>query len=264
MSLRRHIKVTAESKWLAELNCTQDELKLIQRVLWNKPTANPILACDYKAIDVLSFSDLAEERYIDSFVIDVSISKYNEKSYSQGHENTFYLPTEFFQWIQVQDKGFKIGKLKERASQITLFDNVCQVLVPVFMVNHWGLIYVNFAGKQVHFDDGLMSVVPPVALLFVKDALNLLLELYPDHPSLQTKFWLSIQGFLHFGMPSQLPVDDMMVGVGSCGIGVIMAARDFIQDGPKTVNNIKWRYSNMHNHRKELMLQILKWAGYAS
>lgn len=148
-------KVTAESKWLAELNCTQDELKLIQRVIWNKPTANPILACDYKAIDVLSFSDLAEERYIDSFVIDVSISKYIEESYSHGHENKLYLPTEFFQWMQVQDKGFKLGKLKERASQITLFDNVCQILVPVFMVNHWGLIYVNFADKQVHFDDGL-------------------------------------------------------------------------------------------------------------
>ena len=87
--------------------------------------------------------------------------------------------------------------------------------------------------------------MPLVALLLVKDALNLLLELYPDNPSLQTKFWLSMQGFLCFGMPSQ-------------------AARDFIQDGPKTVNNIKWRDSNMHNHREELMLQILKWAGYAS
>ena len=106
--------------------------------------------------------------------------------------------------------------------------------------------------------------MPPVALLLVKDALNLLLELYPDNPSLQTKFWLSMQGFLCFGMSSQLPVDDKMAGVKSCGIAVIIAARDFIQDGPKTVNNIKWRDSNMHNHRNELMLQILKWAGYAS
>ena len=81
--------------------------------------------------------------------------------------------------------------------------------------------------------------MPPVALLLVKDALNLLLELYPDNPSLQTKFWLSMQGFLCFGMSSQLPVDDKMVGVESCGIAVIMAARDFIQDGPKTVNNIR-------------------------
>ena len=99
--------------------------------------------------------------------------------------------------------------------------------------------------------------------MLVKDALNLHLELYPDNPSLQTKFWLSMQGFLCF-LECLLSCRLMirMVGVGSCGIGVIMAARDFIRNGPAAVNNIKWRYSNMHNHRKELMLQILRWAGY--
>lgn len=54
-----------------------------------------------------------------------------------------------------------------------------------------------------------------------------------------------------------MPIDRKMIGVGSCGIGVIMAARDFIRDGAATVDNIKWRYSNMHNYRKDLMLQIL-------
>ena len=255
--------VTAEARWLAELNCTQQEFELFQSVLWNKPTTSPILACDDKVIDVVSFSDLVEERYIDSFVIDVSINKYIEESYSQGQEFTLYLPSEFFQWMQVQDKDFKLSKLKEIASQIALFDDVCQMLVPVFMVNHWGLIYVNFVDKHLYFDDGLTSVVPPIALPFVKDALDILLELCPHHPSLQSKFWYSIQGFMRFGMPSQVPVDDdKMIGVGSCGIGVIMAARDFIKNGPATVNNIKWRYSNMHNHRKEHMLQILRWAGY--
>jgi len=78
--------------------------------------------------------------------------------------------------------------------------------VPVFMVNHWGLIYVNFADKQLYFDDGLTSVVPPIALPFVKDTLGLLLDLCPHHPSLQTQFWQSMQGFMQFGMPSQLPV----------------------------------------------------------
>lgn len=137
------------------------------------------------------------------------------------------------------------------------------MLVSVFMVNHWGLICVNFADKQLHFDDGLTSVVPPIALPFVEDTLGLLLELFPHHPSLQTKFWHSIKGFMRFGMPSHLPVDDKMIGVGSCGIGVIMAARDFIRNGPAAVNNIQWRYSNRHIHRKELMLQILRWAGNA-
>lgn len=60
--------------------------------------------------------------------------------------------------------------------------------------------------------------MPLVALLLVKDALNLLLELYPDNPSLLTKFWLSMQGFLCFGMPSQLMIRWLVlevVGLGS-------------------------------------------------
>lgn len=72
-----------------------------------------------------------------------------------------------------------------------------------------------------------------------------------------------MKGFTGFGMPCQLPVDDKMIGVGSCGTGVIMAARDFIRNGPAAVNNIQWRYPNMHIHRKELMLQILRWPGDA-
>lgn len=64
--------VNAEARWLAQLNCTQRELGLLQAVLWNKPARSPILVCDHKAIEVLSFSDLVEERYIDGFVIDVS------------------------------------------------------------------------------------------------------------------------------------------------------------------------------------------------
>ena len=76
---------------------------------------SPVLALDHKAVDVLSFSDIVGERYIDSFVIDVSISKYIEESFSQGQHFTLYLPTEFFQWMQVQDKDFKLQKIKERA-----------------------------------------------------------------------------------------------------------------------------------------------------
>ena len=63
-------------------------------------------------------------------------------------------------------------------------------------------------------------------------------------------------------MPSQVPTDRKMIGVGSCGIGIIMAARDFIMNGAASVNNILWRYCNMDKYRKELMVQILKWGGH--
>lgn len=105
-------KVSEEARWLAEVNCTQGEFELLQSALWNKPMSSPILVLDHKAVDVLSFSDLVGERYIDSFVIDVSISKYIEESSSKGQDFTLYLPTEFFQLMQVQDKDFKLQKIK--------------------------------------------------------------------------------------------------------------------------------------------------------
>lgn len=230
-------------------------------MLWNKPPTSQVLSCNHKVIYVLSFSDLVEERYIDNFAIDVCVDKYIEESYKKETDCTLYFPTEVFQWMEVSNKEFKLMKLKERTSKVPNINNVCQVLLPVFMMNHWGLIYINILEKRLFFDDGLHCTVPSLALQVVKETFELLLELHPHHPCLKTQFWNSIHSFERFGMPSQRPVDDQIIGAGSCGIGVIMAARDFIRNGPATVNNIEWRYSNMHHHRKELMLQILRWAG---
>ena len=166
--------MAAEARWLSGLNCTPEELILLQEVLWNRPTSSPILRFDRKSIDVISFCDLAEERYIDSFVTDVCISKYIEESTICGKEDTMYFPTELLQWMQVNDKAFKIRNLKARALQVARFDNLKPILVLVFMVNH----------ELLCFDDGLASRVPLTALPCVKEALDLLLQSYPNHPSL--------------------------------------------------------------------------------
>lgn len=252
-------KVKAEAHWLSQTNCTSQELAILQDTLWHQSPTSPILRHGRKTIDVISFCDLIEERYIDSFMIDVCISKYLEES-AAGHGKTLYLPTEFYDWMGTNNKNFKCQQLSERASLLDNFSSLQQILVPVHIVNHWGLIYIDLANHHLYFDDGLMSCVPAVALPYVKEALDLILEMYPNHASLQTKFWKSFNCFSRFGMPSQVPVNSRMIGVGSCGIGVILAARDFVRNGPTTVNNIRWRYCDMNIHRKELMLQILKWS----
>ena len=76
------------------------------------------------------------------------IGKCIEESNTQGREDTLHLPTEFFQWTQVNDEALKQEQLKARASRIVTFNSVQQILVPVFMVNHWGLVYVN-VGSQL-------------------------------------------------------------------------------------------------------------------
>ena len=122
---------------------------------------------------------------------------------------------------------------------------------------------MDLVNREMYFDDGLKSTAPPIALSSVKRSLELLLEIYPCHAALQAKFWHNCHRFQRFGMPCQTPVDSRMIGVGSCGIGVIMAAKDIILDGPLSINNFQWQYCEMDVHRKDLMLQILKWRDQA-
>ena len=110
------------------------------------------------------------------------------------------------------------------------------------MPNHWGLIFVDLANREMYFDDGLMPGVPTVALVSVKQLLELLLEMFPCHSTLPTSFWQSCLGFQRFGVPSQLPLSHKMVGVGSCG--VIMAVRHIFNGPcpltPSSGNAVKW------------------------
>ena len=154
----------------------------------------------------------------------------------------------------------KFVKVTKETSSLTNFDSLKQILVPVHMPNHWGLEVVDLANMNIYFDDGLTSVVPPTVLPAIKELLQMLGEMHPSHPTLQTQFWQHCNNFNRFGMPSQAPVDSRMIGTGSCGIGVIMAAKDFLEKGFSCIRNVQWRYCDMDLHRKDLMLQILNWS----
>ena len=212
-----------------------------------------------KCIDVTSFADLALERYIDNFVIDISIRKYLEEAWMIGNDNTLYFPCEVYDWLNAADITFKKKRLARVTSLLTNFNTLQQLIVPVHMPNHWGLMYIDLSSKEMYFDDGLRCVSPLSALLAIKDILELLTDMHPSHATLQTKFWLNCNQ--RFGMPCQRMNNSRMVGAGSCGIDVIMAARDFINSGPSCIKCFDWTFSDMDIHRKNLMLQILDWAG---
>jgi len=59
--------------------CSPGDLVLLRDALWHHPASQPILKHGNKQLDT-SFSDLVEERYIDSFVIDICISKFLDES----------------------------------------------------------------------------------------------------------------------------------------------------------------------------------------
>lgn len=86
--------VATEASWLSKLNCSSVELQKLQENLWNWSPTSVILRVGKKSIDVTSFADLTEERYIDSFVIDISIVKYCQEARAKGKDNSLYFRTE--------------------------------------------------------------------------------------------------------------------------------------------------------------------------
>ena len=140
-------------------------------------------------------STLGKERYTDSFVIDISIGKYLEEARMNRNENTLYFPSELYDWMKAPDINFKKKPIARPASELKNFNTLQQILLPIHMPDHWGLIYVGLLCMEMYFDDGLRYVPPITTLPTMKDLLELLTEIYPSHATLQTKFWANCNHF---------------------------------------------------------------------
>ena len=181
-------KVSVEANWLSQMKCSPGDLMRLQDALWHHPTTRPILKHGKKKLDGTSFSDLVEERYVDSFVIDICIDKFLYEARENGINSTVYFPTEFHDWMSSDDKAFQQQQLRESVKELRNINDLDQILLPVYMPNHWGLIFIDLANREMYFDDGMMSAVPPLALPSVKRSLELLLEMYPSHEARKTSF----------------------------------------------------------------------------
>ena len=229
----------------------------IKDVLWNKSKSETVLRAGQKFIDVASFSTLIEERYLDNFVIDVTILKFLQDC--QGSK-ALYLPSETQTWLQTNHQ-FLCRKIVEVLSNARE-EEFDLLLCPLHMnQSHWGLIAIDLVGKKLLFDDGLKLQPDSSILPSMKYLLDVLHDLRPNAQCFSSSFWSTADHFERFGMPSQNDCDSTGEGSGSCGVGVILAARDFILKGPSNaVYQFGWKYTQMRKLRKELMIQIISWA----
>lgn len=92
-------KVSAEADWLTQMKCSPQDLAQLQDALWHHPASQPILKHGKKMLDATSFSDLVEERYVDSFIIDIGIGKFLDESRENGKNITVYFPSELNEWM---------------------------------------------------------------------------------------------------------------------------------------------------------------------
>jgi hypothetical protein len=123
-------KVSAEANWLAQVDCSFSEMVNLDNVLWHTSPNHPIVSLGNKFIDVLSFSDLIDERYIDNFTIDICIGKFLESN----NTSTLYLPSEFHTWMEIDDKDFLIEQLRKQTVLVGDIQDLTQILVPVHMI----------------------------------------------------------------------------------------------------------------------------------
>lgn len=171
-------KVSSERNWLMGMNCSSRDLALIQDALWHHPATFPFLRHERKGIDPTSSADLVEERYIDSFIIDICISKILDETLVGRRNNTVYFPTEVFLWLESRDKKFIQKQLADTIARSSDGDNLQQILLPVHMPNHWGLVFIDLLNSALYFDDGLKRIVPFSLLFTIKQLLDLLLEMF--------------------------------------------------------------------------------------
>ena len=82
--------------------------------------------------------------------------------------STVYFSTEFHDWMSSDDKAFQQQQLRESVKELRNINDLDQILLPVYIPNHWGLIFIDLANREMYFNDGMMFAVPPLALPSVK------------------------------------------------------------------------------------------------
>lgn len=260
-SLRASIR--SEDRWLMVTTdgLSANEVRSIEQVLWHQRIGETILKAGQKSVDVGSFSTLVGERYLDNFVIDVAILHYLGDGQKEVGTKALYLPCETHTWLNTNDELFI--KQKFRGLLGTSRENEFDlILLPLHMnETHWGLIVIDLLGRRLLFDDGFKLQPASSVLPTIKYILDVFQQLMLSAPCFNNSFWSSINALERFGMPSQHNCGLTGQGTGSCGVGVILAARDFIFKGVNgTVNQFVWQYTEMRHLRKKLMIQIIKWA----
>ena len=195
--------IHSEERWLDENSdgLSMAEMWAIKEVLWNQGENKTVLKVGDKSTDVASFSTLVGERYLDNFVIDVSILCFLQDF--KGRSKALYLPSETHTWLNTSNSGFIHRKLCEVlfTSKESEYD---LLLCPLHMnQSHWGIIVIDLLHRKLMFDDGCQCQPDSSVLPSMKRMLDVLRQLSPDAHCFRNSFWASVDSFERFGMPSQ-------------------------------------------------------------
>ena len=241
-------RVQEEEYWMKTTSSTltPNQINEIRALLFDSEPQEEILRIGDVIVDAEDLSTLAAERYISGFLIDATCLRYSEEPMRKNF-HSFYLPSFTQTWALTRNMQFLQTKLKPYLSRMDLGD-VVWTLTPIHVNgNHWGLLCLNMAQQQAFYDDGLKQS-PLTSINKLAD--NLL-------KAVSETQWNITFPIQRFGMPKQPLFGE---GCASCGIGVILAVFDCI-DNPTdyAIPHFHWSFQVMGIHRQRLLYRFTQW-----
>lgn len=235
------------------MQTTLPDVSVIKEVLLNSRPHEEVLRHCNSILDVLDFSTLARECYVNRFTIDVVSFKLLERRKPTG---VIYVPSFSQMWAKQGVEYFR-HKVKSFIFHCQVADAMC-ILTALHLESpqHWGLICFDVCTKTVYFDDGL-KIRPPSDTLPIIQNMLCTFRAMSDR-AIPEQHWNN--SCLRLPLPRiNMPMQPKSgIGAGSCGVGVILAIRDIIASG-NCLPSFNWRFENMANLRNELMALIIQW-----
>ena len=260
---RLQVRVAEENEWLDRMvkqRVTSHHIEAVRGMLMQLRPGQMLMNHDEIVLDERDFSCLACERYVTGYCISVTIAKFVEEAREANHNSCLALPSTALLWAS--SAAADEDSLAQRLQLYTTTTEpqlLKQIPITVHIdrprFRHWGLLCLDVSRKQLLYDDGLRSEPPDNLVDAARKILTGLHTIFQDEESLVCDNWeFNIK---RFGMPLQPKRGE---GSGSCGVGVILAARDIIRTGRSEMPRFSWTFEQMGEQRVELMCQIISWS----
>lgn len=247
------VNVKEEMKWLGESKhiLSPSEISSIETLIFDSMPSAELLSFGEIIIDTTDVTTLVGERYLIGFLIDITCLKYKQECKSTG--NILYLPTFCQQWSMSNDKEFLKSKISQYATRCELQD-MKWILIPLHLSeSHWGLLAIDIKAKEVFYDDGLHWKPPRSLQSMLPKILNSLHEISNNFSEFEISGWDLTSPIKYFGMP------DQPKSSGSCGMGVILSVKSFMENTLEKLPTFTWNFQEMHKHRALLLKQLVVW-----
>ena len=256
-----------EQEWFSEMrnNTNRDntETDTIKNLMMHCAAKRPLLTYQETEIYPHNLCTLVGERSVDSEIINFFFTKFNQT----GNGITLSLPSTTVPWLVIsadeESRQTSVTSLRKILMACCKYlSSLQQILIPLHTKSsHWGLVRVNLQAKTIGFDEGLRWKPEDDVPKIIRALLKEISSMYPDNPLLRSRSWLrSTLCWSRFGMPAQ-PKDTDKPGFNSCGVAIILAARDLIGFTQEQLSLNKspvfsWSFDNAANYRYELLNEI--------